>query len=124
VFEHDQLWFYVVFGLLQGIGNGFYFAATPNLIIEAVPEHLTGVSGGMVSLTSALAGGVMPVVISVILLRNILHVDPATHAVAFGSAGYSYALVVIAACAAVALVLTAFMRHGRTPATGGAVSGH
>jgi MFS family permease len=121
-FWHSRLWEYVVFGVLYGAFNGFYFAAGPNLVIEAVPARLTGVSTGMQAFTSAFAGSAMPIVATVILSANVLHTDSATHQVVYASRGYTYVFLTLAVAGMVGFVLTAFMRHGRRPATGGAAA--
>jgi MFS family permease len=119
-FAHNQLWEFVLYSILFGVALGFYFASGPTLIIEAVPGNLTGVSSGMQQAASALTGAALPVVLTIVLEQNVLRTDPATHLVVYSSLGYRYAFLVLAACSAIGFVITLFMRHGRTPAVGGA----
>ncbi|HVV12644.1 MFS transporter [Amycolatopsis sp.] len=118
---HSELWHFVVFGLIMGISSGFYYASGPNLVIEAVPSRVTGVSTGMQAFTSAFGGSAMPVVIAAVLAANVLEggKEPV-----YASHGYTAVFLILAAAGVVALVMTSFMRHGRQPATGGAVSAH
>lgn len=120
-FWHSQLWHFVLFGLIMGVSTGFYYASGPNLVIEAVPSRQTGVSTGLQAFTSAFAGSAMPVVIAAVLAANVLQsgAEPV-----YASHGYTYVFLILAAAGLVAFVLTWFMRHGRKPATGGAVSAH
>jgi EmrB/QacA subfamily drug resistance transporter len=55
---HDAPWkIYVASGLL-GVGIGFSFAAMPNLIVEAVGQHQTGVATGMNTIMRMIGGAV------------------------------------------------------------------
>lgn len=122
-FFHTGIWEFVVFGFVMGIANGCYYAAGPNLVIEAVPEELTGVSTGLQSFTSAFSTSVMPVVLGVVLAANVLSAG-AHGTVLYASKGYTYSFIILSVLALIALVQCLRMKHGRKPATGGAVSAH
>lgn len=112
---HDALWQFVVFGALLGVGQGLYYAAGPNLMIDAVPEAETGVNGGILAAVTAIAASVMPVVFSVVL-------ESGSGAVRAGR--YTVAFFLLTASAVVALGLAWHMRHGRAPSRGGARPEH
>jgi MFS family permease len=123
-FFHTEIWQFVVYGFLMGIAGGSYFAAGPNLVIEAVPEGLTGVSTGIQAFTSAFSASVMPVVLGAVLAATAFPAASAEGHLVYSSGGYTYAFLILGALGLVALVITVLMRHGRRPATGGAVVTH
>lgn len=69
---HDHLWQYAISMMLFGVASGFYYAGTVNLVIEAVPPRLTGVSGGLQATTSALTSGAAPVLATVVLALYVV----------------------------------------------------
>lgn len=113
---HTHLWEYAISMMLFGIASGFYYAGTVNLVIEAVPQRLTGVSGGLQATTSALTSGIAPVLATVVLALYVM--GGAGHA--YAAKGYTYVFLGAAVLGLIAVVLTVFMRHGRAQATGGA----
>lgn len=119
-FLHNHLWHYVVFGAIGGIASGCFYGAVNNLIIEAVPERLTGVATGMGSFVAAFTASAIPVVISVILAGHAL--PGGGHTPVYASEGYMIVFLIFAASALLSLLLTARMRHGRAPASGGAAA--
>jgi MFS family permease len=118
-FWHSDLWEIVVWALLMGAVFGLYFAAGPNLVIDAVPERLTGVSTGILSVASSLPNSAMPVVVATVLSANLLRIDPVTHAPVYSSNGYLYVYLLLAAGSLIGLGIAARMRHGRQAAAGG-----
>ena len=117
-FMHDQLWHFVVFGIIGGVAGGSYYGGLNNLIIEAVPENMTGVATGIGAFCSAFMGSAVPVIAGAILAAHVLTVEG--HKPIYTDKGYTIVFLVFAACALVGLVVAARMRHGRAPATGGA----
>jgi MFS family permease len=120
-FAHSQLWQIMLWEVIMGAVFGFYYAAGPNLVIEAVPERLTGVSTGLQAVTSSLMNSVMTVVAGSILLANVLRVDPATHLPVYSNHGYTYVYLLLAVGSAVGFLIAARMRHGRQAAAGGLI---
>jgi MFS family permease len=114
---HSQLWEYVVVAGFAGISNGFLFAAAVNLVIDAVPDRQTGVNAGLMVATASFASSIMPVIVTAILSANVLLAS--RRGVVYTSAGWSYVFLLTVGLSLVALILTFFMRHGRTAATGG-----
>lgn len=41
-------------GVFWGIGFGFYYAASPNLLIDAVPATRQGISAGMLAVAGSI----------------------------------------------------------------------
>ncbi|WP_282780850.1 MULTISPECIES: MFS transporter [unclassified Nocardia] len=111
-----------------GIAFGIYYAATPNLIVEAVPAQQQGVSAGMLGVMQA-----MGVAIGLAVATAFLHANPVAADVTvtgqptvtneipllFSDRGYEITFWVIAATSLIALLGAIWMKHGRTPATGG-----
>ena len=119
----------VAIGALWGLGFGFYFGSNPNLLIDAVPASRQGVSGGMNAVFGSIGSS-----IGIALFTALVAAHPLKLAVTVGGntitstvpgvytdTGYvlSYILVGVVP-AAIALILTLFLRSGRTPARGGA----
>ncbi|MCX5240381.1 MFS transporter [Streptomyces prunicolor] len=113
---HDHLWQYAISMMLFGVASGFYYAGTVNLVIEAVPPRLTGVSGGLQATTSALTSGAAPVLATVVLALYVVGGAGS----AYAGKGYTYVFLGAAVFGVIAVVLSLFMRHGRAQATGGA----
>jgi MFS family permease len=116
---HSSLWEVVLWGAVMGVVFGFYFASGPNLIIEAVPARLTGVTTGLQAFTSSLPNSAMPVVVGTVLAANVLRVSSTAHQPVYSSQGYLYVYLLLALGAAVGLAVAVLMRHGRQPAMGG-----
>ncbi|MBY8861435.1 MFS transporter [Nocardia sp. CA2R105] len=120
---------YLLIYLLGGIGSGFLYAAQPILIVEAVPAEQQGVSAGMLGVMSSMGSGVIIGITTALLNSNPVkaHIDVAGHSSTtvlpqvFTDRGYTEGFWVVAGTTLVALVIAIFMRHGRAPATGGAV---
>ncbi|HVW42945.1 MAG TPA: MFS transporter [Amycolatopsis sp.] len=117
-FMHDQKWQFVIFGVIGGVASGCYYGGLNNLIIEAVPERLTGVATGMGACVSAFMGSAVPVIAGVILAGHVLTTGHGG-APTYTSHGYTIVFVIMGIAALVGLVLTLGMRHGRAHATGG-----
>ena len=115
---HAQLEPIVVWTALVGIGFGLFWAAQPNLMVDAVPAERTGVSGGIQLATQATATSVGSTLIGAILASNMVGV--AAGQPIFSDGAFTTIFLGSAASGMIAIVLTLFMRHGRRPATGGA----
>jgi MFS family permease len=119
----------VFIGLFYGIGFGFYYAANPNLLMDAVPADRQGVASGMLAVFGAVGTSAAIAVVTAILAAHPFQTvitAAAGHSVVtavpgvYTNTAYSliYALVGIVP-AAVGLILVFFLRAGRTPALGG-----
>ncbi|MBF4999627.1 MFS transporter [Nocardia sp. BSTN01] len=113
-----------------GIGFGFFYAALPNLIVEAVPDEQQGISVGMLGVTLNIGTAIGLAVVTALLNNAPLtaridvmgHTTVQTIPQVFTDRGYILGFWFVTATTLIALVLAVFMRHGRTPATGGADS--
>lgn len=111
-----------VVAAFMGVGLGFLYAGANNLIIEAVPAASQGVTtsllytalGVMNTLCSAIAGAV----------TSSYAVPAGGGTTVTSHTGYQVAYLVLLGVSIVAIVLTLVMRHGRAPASGGAVADH
>lgn len=125
------LWGLAVIAALVGVGTGFYFAAAPNLIIEAAPPQQQGITTGMWSVVGAVASGVATAVLTALFVANPIRIEtslpgrPAqvtTLNQLNAWSGYVAAFYVTVGVAVLGLIITLLMKHGRTPSTGGAAS--
>ncbi|MEZ0069441.1 MFS family permease [Streptacidiphilus sp. MAP12-20] len=133
-FPHSK-WQYGLFAAIFGIGFGAFYAACPNLMMEAVPARQQGISAGMLGVVNSLATSVGTGALTAFLRANPLKVKVSVTGIPEkltggynvipelnGFNGYQDGLLLAAACGALGLVVALLMRHGRAPATGGAIS--
>jgi MFS family permease len=125
------IWGLAVISVAVGAGLGFYFAAAPNLIIEATPPQQQGITTGMWSVVGAIASAVATAILTAFFVANPLTVktslpgqpDRVTTISQLNAwSGYLQGFYVALGVAVVGLVITLLMKHGRTPSTGGAAS--
>ncbi|WP_161987370.1 MFS transporter [Prescottella subtropica] len=113
----------ILLGFFMGVANGFYYASSQNLLIEAVPADTQAVTGSMKFTSEQVAGALSSAFLGVIIGNYTLMVDPTTGQPIPSMQGYHYAYFICAAAVAVGIAVTLTMKHGRTPATGGLASG-
>lgn len=115
-----------------GIAFGAYYASAPNLMVEAVPEEQQGVSAGMLGVMQSMGVAIGLAVITAFLNANPVKAvvtvagsptGPVTREVPhiFADKGYELGFFFVTFTSLIALVAAIMMKHGRTPATGGAV---
>lgn len=117
-------------GIGYGVSFGLYYAANPNLLMDAVPATRQGVSAGMLavfgSIGTAVGTAIFTAVVSAHPFQTVAF-NPLTQKTVISAipqvytdSGYS---LVYVACgvvpAALALLLALALRHGRTPTRGG-----
>src|SRR5215469_4475912 len=121
----------VSIGLLYGLCFGFYNAANPNLLMDAVPASRQGVSAGMLAVWGSIGTAVGTAIFTAVVSAHPFQTvgfNPLTHKTiisdipqVYTNTGYS---LVYVACgvipAALTLLLALALRTGRTPARGGA----
>jgi MFS family permease len=121
----------VAIGVLWGLGFGFYFGSNPNLLIDAVPASRQGVSGGMNAVFGSIGSSIGIALFTALVAAHPLKlaVTVAGHTVTstvpgvYTDTGYVLSYIVVGIVpAAIALILTLFLRSGRTPARGGAAA--
>ncbi|MGW4117666.1 MFS transporter [Nocardia sp. NPDC004711] len=114
---------------VYGIAFALYYASTPNLIVEGVPAKQQGISAGMLGVMQAMGAGIGLAVATAFLTANpvkavvsVAGQAPVTKDIPllYADKGYEISFYFVAISAAVALIGTLIMKHGRTPATGGA----
>lgn len=126
---HYSWQLFLVLTLLFGIGFGFFFAAAANMVVEAVPEEQQGISVGMLGVMQGMGTAVGLAVITALLNENPVkaNINALGHSITepipgvFADKGYVIGFWVMAGFSILALVIGALMRHGRNPATGGAL---
>jgi MFS family permease len=117
-------------GLLWGLGFGFYYGSSPNLLIDAVPAKRQGVSSGMLAVFGAIGSALATALITPILTSHPFQLvatppggKPIVHDIpqVYTDAGYAQAYLLIGVIGAVVTVaLAIILRTGRKPALGGA----
>ncbi|MQY20967.1 MFS transporter [Nocardia macrotermitis] len=120
---------FMLVGGIFGIGFGMFSASNPILITEAVPAEQQGVSTGMLGTAQGMGNAIGLAVITAFLNASPVHAKVSFNGNVmantlipdvFGDRGYTLGFVAGTVGAVIALVIVVFMRHGRTPATGGA----
>ncbi|MCW2930602.1 MAG: transporter [Actinomycetia bacterium] len=118
-------------GLLYGVCFGFYYAANPNLLMDAVPANRQGISSGMLAVFGSIGTSVGTAIFTAIVAAHpfqTVATNPLTHKTVvtsvpgvYANSGYSLVYVVIGVVpAALTLLIALALRTGRTPARGGA----
>ncbi|MEU6585604.1 MFS transporter [Nocardia sp. NPDC046763] len=112
-----------------GIGFGLYHASMPILMVEGVPQEQQGISLGMLGIMQSMGMAVGVAVVTAFLRAHPVTAEvtvdghsPTTKLLAgvFSDSGYELGFWFSAVTALIALAIALIMRHGRTPATGGA----
>ncbi|PSM38985.1 MFS transporter [Streptomyces dioscori] len=104
--------------LVFGLGTGLAYASFANLITEAVPDERAATGAALIAVANQL--GAAAGASALASVRTRYPVGP-TGSV-FAGSGYRLAFTCAAAAALLALLTTWRMRHGRSPATGGAAT--
>lgn len=113
----------ILLGGFMGIANGFFYSASQNLLIEAVPANTQAVTGSMKFTSEQVVGALASAFLGALIGNYVLMLNPQAGQPIPSMEGYHYAYLICAGAAVVAIVVTLVMRHGRTAATGGVVSG-
>ncbi|MCW2931818.1 MAG: transporter [Actinomycetia bacterium] len=118
-----------VIGIFWGIGFGFYYAASPNLLIDAVPATRQGISAGMLAVFGSIGSALATALLTPILAAHpyyLVGTPPGgkpEHSVipqVYTNVGYTEVYLFVGCSAAViALILALALQSGRTPARGG-----
>lgn len=108
-----------VVGACMGVGLGFFYAGANNLIIEAVPADLQGVATSLLYIVLGVVNAISTAVVGAIAASRTVHVEGAA---IISDAGTRISFYLILGVGVVAILVMLAMRHGRTPASGGAAS--
>jgi hypothetical protein len=116
-------------GIFWGIGFGFYYAASPNLLIDAVPASRQGISAGMIAVAGSIGSALATALLTPILAAHPYKFvitppgrQPITSVIpqVYTNVGYTEVYLLVGGTAAViALILAIALQSGRTPARGG-----
>lgn len=117
---HRSLVLILVWLCFMGVGFGLFWAAQPNLMVEAVPAKYTGVSGGIQVCSVSISTAIGSAVVGAVLGANVADVGP--DGPLYNDSAFTTIFLVGTGTAVIALVITLFMQHGRQPATGGAAT--
>lgn len=100
LFLRDQPWEITLATVFIGAGIGIAYAAMPALIMGAVPVTETAAANGLNALMRSMGTSLSSAVVSVVLARNVVRLGPVELP---SSHGFTLALLISAAAAAVAL---------------------
>ncbi|MDI2125239.1 MFS transporter [Yinghuangia seranimata] len=129
VFLHDNWQLMLICGIVYGLGFGMYYAAAPNLMIEAVPQEQQGIASSMLVVAQSFGASVGVACLSPIFTRNEFEVsvkNPMTQQVTtnvipqvYTENAYVQGFWLAVVVGLIGLAIAIFMKHGRTKATGG-----
>jgi len=128
VFMHGSWVGLLICGMVYGVAFGMYYAAAPNLMIEAVPQEQQGVSAGMLVVGQAFGAAVGTAIASAILSANkftmTVSVPGTPKSVSeipqvYTDHAYTIGFWMLVGVGALGTILAFVMKHGRKPATGG-----
>jgi EmrB/QacA subfamily drug resistance transporter len=74
--EHGHPYDLLIAAALLGVGIGLAFAALGNLIVQAVPNHQTGVASGMNTVMRTLGGALGGQLSATFIAANVAHGEP------------------------------------------------
>ncbi|MGA4539153.1 MFS transporter [Uniformispora flossi] len=129
VFLHNNWQVMLICGIVYGLGFGMYYAAAPNLMIEAVPQEQQGIASSMLVVAQSFGASVGVAFLSPIFTRNAFEftaLDPATGksmtapiAQVYTENAYVQGFWLALVAGLIGLAIAIVMKHGRTKATGG-----
>lgn len=129
---HDSWGAVLTAMIVFGAGVGMYFAASNNLIIEAVPQESSGIGAGMLAVAGSFGTSVGTAIVTAVLSAHsfgFTSPSPTGQGTVvtevpqvYTDTGWTISLWVVAATAVLGTLLAVLMRIGRTPATGGAAA--
>ncbi|MFE3759103.1 MFS transporter [Nocardia tengchongensis] len=116
----EHRWQIMLLSAVFGIGMGLYYASGPNLVMDAVPAGQSAVGSAMLGIVGQLGNAIAVTVLGVVMAQNIAHQNPKTGRITYSDIAFQHSFLVAAAVGLAGLAVAIHMRHGRTPATGGA----
>jgi MFS family permease len=126
---HEVWWQSAAIGVLWGLGFGFYYAAGPNLLMDAVPARVMGISSAMLSVFGSVGTALATALATPILVahpfqlvasppggKQVIQAIPQVYT----DAGYTWVYLALGGAIGLGLLLIALiMRSGTEPARGG-----
>jgi EmrB/QacA subfamily drug resistance transporter len=95
-FAHDHVWELVFAGILIGAGITFAFAASANLIVEAVPQSEVGIATGINTVMRTVGGSFGAAAVTAILTASTIPPTESAYTTAFAFSAVAGALALIA----------------------------
>jgi MFS family permease len=126
---HSIWWQSATIGLLWGAGFGFFYAAGPNLLMDAVPAHTMGISSAMLAVFGSIGTSLATALATPILSAHpfqLVATPPGGKPViqnipqVYTDAGYMWIYLAIGGIVGLATLIIGYaLRSGREPARGG-----
>ncbi|HUN35205.1 MAG TPA: MFS transporter [Trebonia sp.] len=117
-------------GTLLGIAAGFYYGSNQNLLLDAVPAHITGISSAMLAVFGSIGSSLATALATPILTSHpfqLVATPPGGKQIVsnipqvYTASGYALTYLVIGGIIGLAtLAFAVALRSGREPARGGA----
>ena len=95
-FAHDHVWELVFAGILIGAGITFAFAASANLIVEAVPQGEVGIATGINTVMRTVGGSFGAAAVTAILTASTIPPTESAYTTAFAFSAVAGVLALIA----------------------------
>jgi len=103
----------VLFGIaLIGVGQGFFYAAIPNLLIGCAPVEQQAVTASMMTSFQALMPTIITQIVFIVLTQNLS--GSGAIGVTYTGIGYSYAFAITGGVFCLAVLITLAVPHSRT----------
>ncbi|MFG1784080.1 MFS transporter [Rhodococcus oryzae] len=118
----EHRWQIMVISAVFGIGMGLYYASGPNLVMDAVPAEQSAVGAAMLGVVGQLGNAIAVTVLSVVMAQNVASQNPKTGRITYTDAAFQHSFILAALVGLAGLAVAIKMRHGRSPATGGATT--
>jgi len=126
---HSIWWQSATIGLLWGAGFGFFYAAGPNLLMDAVPACVMGISAAMLAVFGSIGSSLATALATPILTSHpfqLVATPPGGKPVitnipqVYTDPGYTQVYLIIGGIVGLATLIVALvLRSGREPARGG-----
>ena len=95
-FAHNHVWELVLAGMLIGAGITFAFAASANLIVEAVPQGEVGIATGINTVMRTVGGSFGAAAVTAILTASTIPPTESAYTTAFAFSAVAGVLALIA----------------------------
>ncbi|MEU5837538.1 MFS transporter [Streptomyces diacarni] len=112
-------WQVGLMSLTAGCAVGFLHSSNANLVQDALPASQSGVGNSVGGMSTLLTAGIATALTGAVMSKNVLAVDPSTHAVRYADSALTDAYLYAALVGAVGVAVALVMKHGRAPAQGG-----
>ncbi|MGW0040589.1 MFS transporter [Rhodococcus sp. NPDC003348] len=114
-------WQVAILSAIAGFAVGFLHSSNANLVQDSLPAENSGVGTAIAGVSMQLTSAIAVTLTGVVMSHHVASVNPKTHAVLYSDTALTNGFLVAGAVGLVGILISALMRHGRTPATGGMV---